>query len=254
VIISPIALYDYCRPTFVSEWPATLLAFSFDTHFVHLSGPEFKALQQGPLWRGPVWGYADPVVGGLIEKMEAPFKALGGSAFVRTQVRSPKDGRLFQRHRGSIGSPWLALVALQESERVQRDCEWLQRNRSLPVLVLRRWAEIRPWAEFRCLIREGRVVGITHLRHQAPLPDAVRCHAPALRQRLLDFCSTWVPVLPRPSVVADVVIPEWTGDGWPGADMPKMVLSELNPWHSITDAGWFDWRNPAGFDGSLRCN
>jgi hypothetical protein len=254
VITSPSALYDYCLPTFASEWPAPLLAFSFDTQFVHVNKPEVQVLRQGPLWRGPVWGHTDTVVRGLIEKMEAPFKALGGNAFVRTQVRSPKDGRIFQRHRGRIGSPWLALVALQESERFQRDCDWLQHNRSLPVIVLRRWRDIQPWAEFRCLIRNRQVVGITHLRHQAPLPEAVRRRAPALRQGLLDFCRTWMPMLPRPSIVADVVIPAWTGDDWPGADMPQMTLSELNPWHSITDAGWFDWKDRTGLDGSLRCN
>lgn len=126
--------------------------------------------------------------------------------------------------------------------------------RVLPILVVRRWVPIEPWAEFRCFIRDRRLIGISHLRNQPSLPPAVRARAGVLHRLIAEYIQTWKDLLPRESVVADVVAPEWDGCALDDVASPRFVLSELNPWHSMTDAGWFDWRRPDDFDGSLRCN
>ena len=248
------ALYEYCRPTLLSEWTTELLAHSFDTRFIYLDTAQAAVLQHGPLWRGPVWGYADPAASTLIEKLEPAFDAFGGEAFVRTHWRSPKDSSLFQRLRGRFPSAWMAMSSLRESRRVQEDAQMLASVRVLPILVVRRWADIEPWAEFRCFIRDRRLIGISHLRHQPSLPPAVRARAGVLHRLIAEYVQTWSDLLPRDAVVADVVAPGWDGSALDDSASPRFVLSELNPWHSMTDAGWFNWGRPNDFDGSLRCN
>ncbi len=250
----PPALYEYCRPTLLTEWSDELLAHSFDTRFIYLDATQAELLSRGPMWRGPVWGYADPVARALIEKLEPAFEALGGEAFVRTHWRSPKDSSLFRRLRGRFPSPWLAMSSLRESRRFQEDAAMLATVRVLPILVVRRWVSIEPWAEFRCFIRDRRLVGISHLGDQPPLPPAVRARAGVLHRLISEYVQTWSDLLPRDAVVADVVAPGWDGRALDDMAPPQLVLSELNPWHSMTDAGWFDWGRPDDFDGSLRCN
>lgn len=250
----PPSLYEYCQPTLLTEWSDDLLAHSFDTRFIYLDAAQSELLSRGPLWRGPVWGYADPVASALIEKLEPAFEAFGGEAFVRTHWRSGKDSSLSQQRRGRFPSPWLAMSSLRESRRFQEDVAMLASIRMLPILVVRRWASIEPWAEFRCFIRDRRLIGISHLRNQPSLPPAVRARAGVLHRLIAEYCQTWSNLLPRESVVADVVAPGWDGRALDDAAPPRLVLSELNPWHGMTDAGWFDWRRPQDFDGSLRCN
>lgn len=78
--------------------------------------------------------------------------------FVRLGSRSPKD---------AYDSP-PRLVKAKEvfslfaaSERIQEDVHWCYLYSYLPVFFIRPWLAIEPWREFRCIISEGRLIGIS---------------------------------------------------------------------------------------------
>ena len=134
--IDPRTFYRYCLPTFLTEWADPLRALSFKTELVYLNADESNAVRSGPLWKGPVWGLSDPVIGGLLGKLHDALDKLGGEAFVRTHTRSPKDSPLFRRHAGRVAHPWFALVMLQESRRFHDDAAWLDLSGALPIIAL----------------------------------------------------------------------------------------------------------------------
>jgi len=45
----PPALYEYCRPTLLTEWSDELLAHSFDTRFIYLNARQAELPSRGPM-------------------------------------------------------------------------------------------------------------------------------------------------------------------------------------------------------------
>jgi len=242
------AYFNFCRPTHLDTWSDALKAMSFETVFIYLNADEAKWLRAGEGWKGLVAAYADMQGSTVLGQLQQALDEFGGKGFVRTQVRSPKDSTLFARGRGQITDPWTAVTMLRESTRFHEDCAWLDGFAELPVLVVRKWLDIPAWAEFRCFIRNGKLVGISQLRRQANVPEPMRSKPSNLHRFLSIACNTLIPQLPKRNVVVDLAIPSWDQS----VAGPRAVLLELNPWHALTDAGWFDWRQLADFDGSIR--
>lgn len=107
------------------------------------------------------------------------------------------------------------------------------------------WREMLPWSEFRLVIRESRVVGVSQYHHRAVHP-ALRDRAEAVASSLSCFGRRLIDALHMQTVVADVFV-EPQDDGsfvsW---------LIELNPFIQRTDPCLFTWRDGGDFDGTIR--
>ncbi|CAN7323588.1 hypothetical protein [Rhizobacter sp. LjRoot28] len=247
--VDPKAFLAYCRPTFLTDWPEPLQRLSFRTEFVYLDEAEVLVLRRGPLWKGPVWGMSDPTVDKLMGKLRQGLDAMGGAAFLRTHVRSPKDGLLWQQHAGRVDHPWFALVMLQESERFHGDAQWLALDGALPVIALREWVPTLPGLEFRCFVHDREVVGIAQRPGRTPRNAALQAHAALVQARLTTFAQECTRRSGLPSAVYDLCLRRQPDEALTLADIR---LVEVNPWHSATDRFAFEARRDGGFDGSFR--
>jgi len=99
------------------------------------------------------------------------------------------------------------------------------------VLVLRKWFKVNPSCEFRCFVRERKVVGIcqrdlNHFDFLFPLRDQ-------LQNVILEyFEKTLKDTFPDHDFVFDVYIPE---------PYAKVRLMDINPWAPRTDPLLFSW-------------
>jgi hypothetical protein len=197
-----------------------------------------------------VWAMGDPQIGPLIDELDALIRAeFDGRAFVRTQIRSPKDAPLFRTHAGRSSSAWVALNMLRESARFYDDHAWLTRQHAPLVIAVRSWLSIPAWAQFRCIIRGRKVVGLSQLAGQSRVPEPMHSRPEHLKRFLLEFCDGWLDALHIANTVADVALHDQT-DG--ARTELKATLLELNPYHRSTSPGLFCWNAPRELDGSLR--
>ena len=99
------------------------------------------------------------------------------------------------------------------------------------VLVLRKWFKVNPSCEFRCFVKERRIVGIcqrdlNHFQFLFPLVEK-------LRQTIQDyFDATLKNSFPEPNFVFDIYLPE---------PHNKVRLMDINPWAQRTDPLLFSW-------------
>lgn len=99
------------------------------------------------------------------------------------------------------------------------------------VLVLRKWFKVNPSCEFRCFVRQRRVIGIcqrdlNHFAFLFPMVDS-------LRDTILDyFDSTLKDTFPEEDFVFDIYLPE---------PYDKVRLVDINPWAPRTDPLLFSW-------------
>ena len=245
------AFLAYSRPTFMTSWTESLGRLSFRTAFVPLDEDAARQVRQGPLWRGPVWARSDAALAPLMQKIDAARLRVGGRAFVRTHTRSAKDSLFFQQHRGCIDTAWSALVMLHESERFHADAAWLALERELPVIALREWVDIPHGMEFRCFVRDHRLLGVA----QRPVPGAVtpalRAHAATVQHLLTAFVQECVRRSGLRSAVYDLCLLREPSASMSLADVR---LVEVNPLHRATDAYAFDGPGGPRFDGSFRAS
>ncbi len=99
------------------------------------------------------------------------------------------------------------------------------------VLVLRKWFKFNPSCEFRCFVRERRVIGIcqrdlNHFDFLFPMKEQ-------LREAILEyFDKTLKGTFPDDNFVFDIYLPE---------PYDKVRLMDINPWAPRTDPLLFSW-------------
>lgn len=99
------------------------------------------------------------------------------------------------------------------------------------VLVLRKWFKVNPSCEFRCFVRERRVIGIcqrdlNHFEFLFPLKQK-------LRDVILEyFDKTLKDTFPESDFVFDIYLPQ---------PYDKVRLVDINPWAQRTDPLLFSW-------------
>jgi len=99
------------------------------------------------------------------------------------------------------------------------------------VLVLRKWFKVNPSCEFRCFVRDKRVVGIcqrdlNHFDFLFPLVEKIRNTVVEYFDRVLK------DTFPEPDLVFDIYLPN---------PYEKVRLMDINPWAPRTDPLLFSW-------------
>lgn len=207
-------------PTLIDQWPADVLALSAPTIFVPAPVEQMLELF-GDDPPGALLGVAD-----LAAELDA--KLGWERRFIRLNSRSPKDA-LWPLQVPVTCSGREALLMMGNSERVLDDLIEFKYVPEQPALIcLRQFnSGIRPEREYRCFVRDGEMIAVTHYDYLNPRP-APEDGGRAIRAAIdAYFRDTLKPRLHMDTVVFDVFI------GWDG----DIGLIELNP-YGRSDPCW----------------
>ena len=221
--------YDFAAalPTFVDAWPQAWHDLAPASEIIPLDRAEMHALGAQIIgfrhWFAPAPARPLP---GLARRLDAAIARLGRSCFVRLTSRSPKDGLPALRHglRVTDGAQALALF-VEGSQRCAADLRMALESGHGLGIVVRRWIEFPPWAEFRCFVRERRWAGASQAQQAAQtlvFPRMLEC-LPALLDSLAQAMGRIIPASPIANAAFDLACPT------PAKNMPE-------PWASLLDA------------------
>lgn len=245
------------RPTYIENWPASLCRLSLAQADVPLSRDEARALGAEILELGEmlaeVFGQPNPALfAGLTARVDAAVRRFPKGAFVRLGSRSPKDSWLGAREGFRCKDGAKAITLLTDcSERVAEDLALALGQGYLPHIFVREWVDIPPWAEFRCFMRQRRLVGVSQYQYlQGAVFPEIAKWASDIEWAIRDV---WFPGFRDACHLDDVVFDVFVRRRGRGNESEWEVrLLEINPLYEWTDPCLFDHRNGGDFDGSFR--
>jgi len=179
----------------------------------------------------------------LHNQIKSTILELGGLVAPKLNWSSPKDATWISMKKNSMecATPNDIYLLLKSSDFVTHDLEHafddtedsesVRQEDIKYVLVLRKWFKVNPSCEFRCFVRDRRVIGIcqrdlNHFAFLFPLKDQ-------LRNEILDYFEKVLKnTFPEPDFTFDVYIPE---------PYDKVRLVDINPWAPRTDPLLFSW-------------
>lgn len=220
-----------CGPCLYENWPAELRALSFKTHSIELSIAERAAMF------ATFDGKRTEALPALMDRIGGEIAAnFEGGAFARLSSRSPKDAYC-ETFRCLTGEDVIDRFAV--SERILDDLVEYKYADHPCNLLLREWCDIPKHEEWRCFIRDRKIIGITQYFYTDDF-SAIYRDQPDLRARLEQFLTDRVlPIMHIDTVVVDV---------WLRAD--PMVI-EINPWGS-SDPCLFTYADLDASKGEMR--
>lgn len=234
--------FAFVRPTYLENWPDTLRALTVDQVDLPLTRDEalrlgsniqelFEMFEQ---WVAPGQPVAD-----ILARLEAAVATFPKGAFIRLGSRSPKDAYLVHAKGNRAFTGQAALDLLTDcSERIADDLLLALTNDYEPHVFARRFVEIPAWAEFRCFMQAGELVGISQYDYRVLHPE-VATQAGEIEAAV----KTFFPRFRDAAHLDDAVFDVFLEDG-------QAHLLEVNPFFSFTDPCLYDWAE--GFDGRFR--
>ena len=168
---------------------------------------------------------------------------LGGLVSPKLNWSAPKDATWISMKKNSMecATPNEIYLLLKSSDFITHDLEHAFddcaeddtiKQEDIPyVLVLRRWFKVNPSCEFRCFVKERRIIGIcqrdlNHFDFLFPMRER-------LRGTIMEyFDKTLKDSFPDGNFVFDVYLPE---------PYDKVRLVDINPWAPRTDPLLFSW-------------
>ena len=168
---------------------------------------------------------------------------LGGLVVPKLNWSSPKDATWISMTKNSMecATPNDIYLLLKSSDFITHDLEHafddcaedesLRQEDIQYVLILKKWFKVNPSCEFRCFVRERRLIGIcqrdlNHFNFLFQLRDR-------LQEVILEyFEKTLKNTFPDQDFVFDVYLP---------APYEKVRLMDINPWAPRTDPLLFSW-------------
>jgi len=178
-------------------------------------------------------------------QIKSTIQELGGLVAPKLNWSAPKDATWISMKKNSMecSSPHDIYLLLKSSDFITHDLEHaFDDTASDPdtdikpedinyVLVLRKWFKVNPSCEFRCFVRERRVIGIcqrdlNHFSFLFPLVERLR------NSIMSYFDKTLKDTFPEGDFVFDVYIPD---------PYDKVRLMDINPWAPRTDPLLFSW-------------
>ncbi|HEX5748536.1 MAG TPA: hypothetical protein VFZ09_20015 [Archangium sp.] len=243
------AYFERVSPTFIENWAPALHAFSIPQVDVPLSRLEAQALEARTWHRKSTDQSEYLPIDSLMWRLDVALRQFPEGAFVRLGSRSSKDSAYAVQHGLRVRSGEAAIRLLTEgSERTAFDLRLALQLHYAPHIFVREWMDIPRWAEFRCFMKDRRLVGISQYDclNVGIRPEITR-HAETLHNAIREFSQRFAAASHLDNVVFDVFVE--------GMDTPGPLdvrLLELNPFFPKTDPCLFDWSVPADFDGSFR--
>ncbi|MFF2531238.1 ATP-grasp domain-containing protein [Brevibacillus sp. NPDC058079] len=205
--------------TFITKWSHELMNFSIPTVFFPLTAEErdqFLTL----MFPEKETEEVKKVHSYFSDKISPAFEEFPDGIFLRNDRRSPKDSDSFFTRDGIVAakSPEQAIGFCLYSERMYMDFKDAQRWNHLPVLVARKWMELKREREFRCFVKEGRLFAITQYDYHDSYVWVLQNETQVL-ERIKTFFEQIREYLPCSTIVFDVHV----GDD-------NVLLIETNPY------------------------
>ncbi|MFP1908205.1 regulator [Lonsdalea quercina] len=237
-------MYSEFKKTFIERWPKDILKLSFKSVGIELSEKDVVAIgsrtedfmRLSGNFEFPVLSnhLLDDIKHGLSVIAQPVFLRFGGVSYheeTYPKIKNEED----------------VIRQLSMSSRRVASYLWDCLQSSTPVwLYLREWRDIPRWGEFRCFIRDAKVIGVSQYHCLEYFPF-LKEKENEIRLQIIMFLQKLLPILHLDSVVADVAIDYQDGKF-------TTTLIELNPFIQRTDACLFSWVNGGDFNGRIRVN
>jgi len=204
------------QPTLIDQWPAELSALSIPTKLLELDVDR--------LWQDLCDLHDGKGVGDYIKVLGLALDHNIGweRKFIRLNSRSPKDNTFPFEVPATISGKEAAMM-LMGSMRVMDDLmefRWVPEQRAY-VAVRDFMPQIRAENEYRCFVKGGDLIAVTHYDYTKPTPEWISREAADIRAMIDEyFAAKLKPVLHLDTVVFDVAI---------FADK-SVILIEINPY------------------------
>ncbi|RFU33736.1 hypothetical protein B7463_g2594, partial [Scytalidium lignicola] len=176
------------------------------------------------------------------QKITDAIAELGGLVAPKLNWSAPKDATWISIKKNSMecATPSDIYLLLKSSDFITHDLEHafddtaegpLTKDDIQYVLVLRKWFKVNPSCEFRCFVRDRRIIGICQrdLNHFDFLFPFIPTHISTIQSF---FTSTLKDTFPESNFVFDIYLPE---------PYNKVRLMDINPWAPRTDPLLFSW-------------
>lgn len=232
--------------TWIENWPDGLLSLSFPHIGIRLEEREVHAL-------GALNGIGshrfdrcrEEDLCALAAKLDGAIRHFPQGVFIRLGSRSPKDTvhGVITQCKAFDGRQAIRLLT-SGSERVAYDLWTARKVNYQPWVFVRQWVDISPEMEFRCFVKDRRLIGVSQYFYQTSFPVL---DSPEIKNTIKtlvgEFFVDFSKVSPLDNVVFDVAL-LWD-------KKPQVKLVEINPFHPLTQACLFSW-NTSDFDGGFR--
>jgi hypothetical protein len=210
-------------PTYMENWYQDLKDFTIPSVSFPISTNQANAIMN------ILDGSADgKQLDALKLSLDYCFRQIGGDRFfVRLGSRSPKDNPV------EIKEPKDVLTAFGDSERILEDLNLALNNNYHPFIFVRKWVDIKRKYEFRCFVKNNKLVGISQYFYREKyyyLDNPVdRSYIQFQAKNLLDEINSKISLK---DFVFDICY-------LPLKSYPLLI--EINPFSSWTDPCLFDW-------------
>ena len=233
--------------TYPENWPDGLKSLSGDMVSLELSTDDLRCLgSQSALFRQGYGDFRQPgFSGALMTRLADALAQFPQGIMPRIGHCSWKGSSVANTPARSLSE--LMLILTGDDPRVARSLMAHAIFGDPAYLHLRGWQDIPAWSEFRCFIREGRVIGVSQYRWAETFPEIARLET-AIRATLRGFFRTALDELHLRTVVLDLWLEE-------DPDAPHGLaahLIELNPFDGRTDPCLYSWNRGGDFDGGFR--
>lgn len=243
---------ELVKPTYIENWPKELCSLSIGQVGIKLSLKEAEILCSNNLelnecFDFPKFQNADEI----IKKIDQEIIKFPKGAFVRLGSRSPKDCLYPSKDKCFTGKDaFQRLTAC--SERISDDLSLAINNEYEPYIWLREWKEIPEWAEFRCFMKDRKLIGISQYNYlQNKIYPEIEQYKATILSLISGFFDHFKKVSYLNNVIFDIFIQLKIIDNlyyW------EIKLLEINPFFELTDPCLFDWRKLEEFKGQFLFN
>ena len=243
------AYFARVSPTYIENWNPVLYTLSIPQIDIPLSLREAIDLGTNITIYGTSFGSLQPITN-LKNKIDAALIKFPEGAFIRLGSRSGKDSAYAQYNGLKVTHPYAGIKILTDaSERVAFDLRLALRFQYCPHIFVRQWLNIPAWAEFRCFMKNRKLIGISQYdcKNLGHCPE-IAANQQQIKYAIEMFFQTFKIMSHLDDVVFDVFLKEIEKTTNPYFEVK---LLELNPLFDKTDACLFDWQRN-DFDGSFR--
>lgn len=219
-----LAWLSRVQPTLIDQWPKELAALSMPTKLVRIDVPA--------VWDDLCSYHDGNAIGATLISLsrELDYHIGWHRHFIRLNSRSPKDYPWPFEVSATISGKE-AVVILVNSMRIMDDLMEFKYVPEQPAYVaLRQFnPSIRGENEFRCFVKDGELIAITHYDYTKPTPEWVSGNAAELRGKIdAYFKDRLRPTLHVQTVVFDIAM---VGE--------EFILIEINP-YGLSDPCHFE--------------
>lgn len=242
-----MSYFEAVKPTYIENWPDELCRLSIAQVDVPLDLETARNLGSNMHEYGDSFGIPTADIRDLEFKLATIVEnKFPKGAFIRLGSRSPKDACFDGDMHISTGDNPLKFL-IGPSERICDDLHLALKNEYPPHIFVRQWCNIPQWAEFRCFMKNKKLVGISQYHYFDGAFAEISKDPKWIVWVINQFVPMFTAAIHLDDVVFDVFfkITEQSNQR-----QTEVKLLEINPFMEMTDPCLFDWRSD--FDRTFR--